>query len=358
MSQPARAHPQTTSSLSVPSLVRWGVSPEGDLTYRTLRLYGRQSVAEIARELGMPQARIKSAVAELNAVGAIVRTNSGEWVGNPPQDVVVRLEQMRRPRPAIGQQTRNRAVAVVSGLITDIGNGLRLFQSRQATRERLSRLISVAKFEHLVINPEVQFESSSVQAASASDQILISRGVSVRELAVAGQGSPENRPHIPNGMFRVASDVPMKLFVIDRRVALFPVDPLNYDRGYIEIEQAPVVLSLVGMFEQHWSAADGPDADLVAADGLTLSPREHLLLGLLASGHTDAGAARQMRISERSVSSMIRSLMERTGVQNRFQLGLALGALRLIQDLPGLAGSYTSRILPAKPQEPDSLPTA
>jgi DNA-binding CsgD family transcriptional regulator len=341
MLQPVRGYRNGGPNRSVPSLVRWGVSPDGDLTYRTLRLYGRQSVAGIARELGMPQARVNAAVAELDAVGAIVRTNGGDWAGVPPHDAVVLLEQLRRPRPVIPQQTRSRAVATVSNLIAEIGSGLRLLQSRQATRERLSRLISVAKFEHLVINPEIQFESSSVEAASTTDQMLISRGVSVRELAVVGQGGPVHPPEIPNGKLRVAANVPMKLFVIDRRVALFPVDPLDYDRGYLEIEQAPVVMSLVGMFEQYWSTADDPEAARSdRGDGaLVLSPREHVLLGLLAEGLTDAGAARHMRISERSVSSMIRSLMDRTGVENRFQLGLAVGALRLVPDLPGVARS-------------------
>jgi DNA-binding NarL/FixJ family response regulator len=35
-----------------------------------------------------------------------------------------------------------------------------------------------------------------------------------------------------------------------------------------------------------------------------------------------------MRISERSVSSIMRSLMDRAGVDNRFQLGLVLGEAR------------------------------
>jgi DNA-binding CsgD family transcriptional regulator len=293
----------------------------------------------------MSQSRVNAAVAELDAVGAVQRTSNGEWAGSPPRDVIARLEQLRRPRPPLVPAVHQRAVAAVSNLITEIGNGLRLFQSRQAARERLGRLISVARFEHLVINPEVQFESSAMQAATETDQILIARGVSVRELAVAGQGEPDNVPQIPNGKLRVSAEVPMKLIVIDRRVALFPVDPFDYDRGYIEIEQSPVVLSLVGLFEQHWSAAEGPEAASAEDDiiRLNLSPREHVLLNLLASGHTDAGAARQMRISERSVSSMIRSLMERTGVQNRFQLGLALGALRVVPDIPGVAGTVGPR---------------
>jgi DNA-binding NarL/FixJ family response regulator len=60
-----------------------------------------------------------------------------------------------------------------------------------------------------------------------------------------------------------------------------------------------------------------------------LSPRERDLIQLLATGHTDTTAAATLRISARSVTNILRALMDRLGVDNRFQLGLALGALRV-----------------------------
>ena len=77
------------------------------------------------------------------------------------------------------------------------------------------------------------------------------------------------------------------------------------------------------LFEQHWQKAE---AERTAMSRLTLSTREQQLIQLLAGGLTDAGAARHMHISERSVSTIMRSLMDRAGVDNRFQLGLVLGA--------------------------------
>lgn len=57
-----------------------------------------------------------------------------------------------------------------------------------------------------------------------------------------------------------------------------------------------------------------------------LSARENHLIELLADGHTDATAARELGVSERTVSTLVRSMMDRFGVDNRFQLGLAIGA--------------------------------
>jgi LuxR family transcriptional regulator, transcriptional regulator of spore coat protein len=67
---------------------------------------------------------------------------------------------------------------------------------------------------------------------------------------------------------------------------------------------------------------------------ITLSDRERKLIALLAQGHTDASAAKHLGISARSVTNILRSLMDRLGVENRFQLGLALGFLRKANALP------------------------
>ncbi|OJF14978.1 helix-turn-helix transcriptional regulator [Couchioplanes caeruleus subsp. caeruleus] len=71
---------------------------------------------------------------------------------------------------------------------------------------------------------------------------------------------------------------------------------------------------------------------------MVLSPRERNLITLLAAGHTDQSSAERLRISARSVTGIMRNLMDRLGVENRFQLGLALGALRVAAP-PSLAGS-------------------
>ena len=59
---------------------------------------------------------------------------------------------------------------------------------------------------------------------------------------------------------------------------------------------------------------------------VSFEPRECALIILLARGHTDASAALELGLSPRSVSSTVRRLMNRFGVDNRFQLGLAIGA--------------------------------
>ena len=66
-----------------------------------------------------------------------------------------------------------------------------------------------------------------------------------------------------------------------------------------------------------------------------LTAREKALVELLAAGHTDASAARRLGISPRTVSYTLQSLMDRLEVENRFQLGLALGTLGIGEPAEG-----------------------
>jgi DNA-binding CsgD family transcriptional regulator len=159
-----------------------------------------------------------------------------------------------------------------------------------------------------------------MQAARPLDRSMADRRIPVRSMGVRTAPTVREWP-----MYRPLSTVPMKLLVMDREIALIPRDQTDLEKGYIEITAAPAVRSLLDLFEKYWQQAE---TERTAMSRLTLSARETQLIELLATGLTDARAAHQMRISERSVSSIMRSLMDRAGVDNRFQLGLVLGAAR------------------------------
>jgi DNA-binding NarL/FixJ family response regulator len=116
--------------------------------------------------------------------------------------------------------------------------------------------------------------------------------------------------------------------VVDRTVALFPVEPTDLERGYLEVSRSSVVAELLHLFERNWESAAAKEP---AMPPIVLGPRERALVALLAEGHSDATAARKLRISRRSVTYSLRTLMDMFGVENRFQLGLALGAIGAVQ---------------------------
>ena len=59
---------------------------------------------------------------------------------------------------------------------------------------------------------------------------------------------------------------------------------------------------------------------------MTLTPRERAIVALLATGRTDSDVSAQLGLSVRTIAYTVSELMNRVGAQNRFQLGLVLGA--------------------------------
>jgi DNA-binding NarL/FixJ family response regulator len=65
-----------------------------------------------------------------------------------------------------------------------------------------------------------------------------------------------------------------------------------------------------------------------------LTLRERAIVDLLAEGCIDAVVAHRLGISQRTIAYTLRTLMDRLGVENRFQLGLTLGTMRAVTRLP------------------------
>ncbi len=57
-----------------------------------------------------------------------------------------------------------------------------------------------------------------------------------------------------------------------------------------------------------------------------LNARDRAIIEALSEGLTDAEVAERISVSPRTVAYAVRSLMDRYRVENRFQLGLVLGA--------------------------------
>ncbi|MCW6005990.1 LuxR C-terminal-related transcriptional regulator [Micromonospora sp. CPCC 205371] len=331
-----RPHSRVVATAPVPSLTRWGASVDADLVYRCLLVFGARPAATLERDLGMQPLRVAHALEELAAMQAVGRRGT-RWVALPAAEVVRSLHRRgsahRRPRAGCrpGWQPALREVLPEPIPLDD---GLRHLPSRALTRARLRDLVAVVRHEHLTMNPEPAYEEESARSAVPMDRTLLSRGVRTRVLGVHSLdgGDPltvhGRNPGEPRPDYRQTVNLPLKLIVMDRRVALFPVSAENLDAGYLEVSQAPVVSALAALFERHWESAGQPQETIMRETSLT--PREQVLVQLLAQGHTDASAAQALQISQRSVSGILRNLMDRLGVNNRFQLGLALGARHLL----------------------------
>lgn len=96
---------------------------------------------------------------------------------------------------------------------------------------------------------------------------------------------------------------------------------------------------LVGLVRhEHMAMSPERAFDAESARAAVPMDRERDLVMLFMQGHTDESAARELRVSRRTVSTVVSDLMEKVGVCNRFQLGVVLGASQAVR-LSGQASS-------------------
>lgn len=119
------------------------------------------------------------------------------------------------------------------------------------------------------------------------------------------------------GQARVVPTVPFKLSVVDRKVALLPLNSTVLADGFRVIRDPSVVAALVSVHRGLWKAGTDPDADVQK-----FSPHLTAVLPGLTSGNPDEVAARRLGMSPRTYSRRVAELMTYLGVRNRFQAGV------------------------------------
>lgn len=333
------------AGVAVPALTRWGLSPDADLVYRLLATGGPGTVATVARSLGITRHRVAAALDELHVASAVSRLGGGSgakvtaasrWAARPVDAVLAALRRRRARTVDLRHQAGfHHALMQGSGLPTATPPPAaygRLVPDSEV-RQRIAALVDAEQHEHLSVHPERTFAPDVAAAALPLDRTLMARGVRRRNCGVPpddGDLSCAAAQHMASlgAEYRERPDVPVKLMVFDRRIALLPVDPVDLSAGALEIDHPIIVAGLVALFEKLWTAARDPRRDGVPP--IMLTARERAILALLAEGLTDAGVADRLKISRRTIAYTLRTLMDRVGVENRFQLGLTLGSMHLL----------------------------
>lgn len=329
-----RSHEESTgaggTATVVPSLGRWGLSAHADLVYRTLVLLGPATGGQLARCVGADAVRIRRALDELAGRGVVRPTYRGTdrlWCAVDVNQVLSMMRQRRTP-PVIDERLR-RHVAAVAGLHLDRipGAGVRRLPSRAATRTRIAELVDEERHEHLAINTESVIAADAAAAAAPLDRSLLARGVRFRVLGrPTVDGSPAAAP--AGSEYREADELPLKLMVFDRRSALFPADPDDFDAGALEITEPDAVAHLTQLFYSLWRTAGDPSRQEVPP--IVLTVREQAIVTLLTAGLTEEAVAAELGLSRRTVVYTLRALMNRLSVETRWQLALVLGAAQAV----------------------------
>lgn len=120
---------------------------------------------------------------------------------------------------------------------------------------------------------------------------------------------------------RVGTSLPVKLVICDDTMAIAS-SSTDYHNGIAYLIHPSSLLDMISqLFEAVWDRAV-PLNRGESKSAHTMNPRDRQLLGLLASGATDAVIARTFGWSMRTVQRHIHDLMQQVGARTRFQVGM------------------------------------
>ncbi|MBS44412.1 MAG: hypothetical protein CMH83_14860 [Nocardioides sp.] len=207
-----------------------------------------------------------------------------------------------------------------------------------AVRARIQQIQTSAREEVLsLVKPPVAVVSSEDNAET--EDAAVDRGVRYR--AVLETSMLEEEPRLLHAVAaaaargeeaRLSPSVPIKLFVVDRSVALVPLGHAGTGtgpEGALLVRGSGLLDALIALFELVWERAfeiapgtaesGAPEPSRLAADSPTDLDRE--ILTLLLAGLTDEAVAKGTGTSVRTVQRRVRALMDGAGVVSRLQLG-------------------------------------
>jgi hypothetical protein len=157
----------------------------------------------------------------------------------------------------------------------------------------------------------------------------LARGVSIRIIADAGMlHVPRHVERLRSAVqagevYRVFSGLPMKMIIVDRSVAIIPINTMSPGSPHLLLRSSSLLEAMRGMFDLIWrvaapfSASGGDESDDEGDSDAILS--------LLAAGLADKAIEQELKISRRTLTRRVLELMKQHGAATRFQLGWLAG---------------------------------
>ncbi|MEP6695417.1 MAG: LuxR C-terminal-related transcriptional regulator [Pseudonocardiales bacterium] len=314
-----------------------GIDTATESVYRAMLAHPDLGVDGLARELGLPSEAVRSTLDRLADL-SLLRPSSdrpGQMWPVSPEVGLAALFAQQQVELARQQYTLEQGRAALAAFVAEHsaagadgpGDTAERLIGLDGVRRRLEELAASARSEALSFLPRGAQSAASMAASGPLDQASLERGVALRTIYLdSARNDPATAKYAAwlsslGGETRTVPTLPLRMIVIDREVAMLPLDPESSTRGAVLTRQPGTVTALVALFEQVWSTA-APLGGLAHQPPGTLSGAERQLLRMLAAGAKDEAAAREFGVSVRTVRRMMAELAERLHASSRFQAGV------------------------------------
>jgi len=312
------------------SLAAAGLDPNEVAAYELIITRPSSTMPQLATSWTRP-VPLASIVAMLEARGFVTRDDGTERryaavdpeiaLDTPLADYEGRLRRAREHVADLAQRYRSRSNVDDGATLVEVVAGQR------AVMQRITQLQFGAREEICCLDKPPYLDAPGT---AATDLELLERGIAGRTIYERASVEHPGGLHEVEQLLaagqqaRVLPSIPMKLYLVDRRHAVLPLqrEPASVEAAVVV--HAPALLAALStLFEGLWDRAlpmHMPAAPVQA--GRRASVDEHRLITLLLSGLTDEAIARQLALGYRTVQRHIAGLMSRLGAHTRFQAGV------------------------------------
>jgi DNA-binding CsgD family transcriptional regulator/predicted transcriptional regulator len=313
-------------------LGRFGVPADAEALWRALMTNPRADVPALSLATGMPAEEVEAALQAL-ADSHLVRPSSDPpgvvaidpalavetHIARAERKIAEQIEELSALRARVpelaSEYARGRASAgdepgfeIIVGL-EDIQRQIYLAGERTTADHR--NLVHSQTAAGLRDAKQVDIE----QLARGVRQRSI---VGPRELADPDFYSELEAIHARGSQIRTRPEIPTRLIIMDRDLAVLPVDPANMDQGAMFVRVRNLIDLLIFIFDHLWSEAD--QLFTTSSDPAAPVGRPARVLELMAVGTKDARIARTLGTGLRTVRRDVAELKASLGVASRAEV--------------------------------------
>lgn len=297
---------------------------------------GRMPTAALGARNSLSAERISAAVGALVQAGLIVvfRDVSGDTWVRPTAHAPVRglLQQPAAGRAPAAARTLLEARARLDDMLgadaASTDDVERVLEPAEIARTLVS-LVRRSRKEVISVLAGPPPSEAALAASRADDLEMLRRPVKTRILYPREYaGEPRmvdysREMSAAGAAVRFADQLPHRLLVCDRRVAMMPIDEGNAGQGALVIRERLLVRGLAHLANTLSRCGRSLD-EAVAASSETVgpSPVERRVLILMSSGMSDAACGHRLGVTDRTFRRYVSALLQHLGASSRFDAGV------------------------------------